>query len=1092
MGSRPYIYIKLSAFIRLYYIYSLIRGAVYLFAASVFAFLIFSFSEAVFYFSPNIKQALVYTFSAVFSVLILWFIAKPLLLLAGLLKPMDFTKASTIISSHFTDIKDQLINLLELAEQGAVADDNSMLIAAIEQKTSKLNPIPFALAIDKQSIVRASYFLLFVILFFIGSYLSIPDIKESTKRILLYEQEFERPSPFNYIVLSELIARQGDNFTLSIKIEGSLKPESVQIVAQSGTFFMVSQPSGTFEHEFRTLASSQSFYFTVGKYRSRNFNLKVLPSPQLSNFTISVLPPKYTGAKAFEIKNYASESIPEGSSVTWQLSAPQADSVFIFINRDTASLVKNKASDFMYQTILKESVTYNIKLKNQHFSDSSVSGFGINIIKDAYPRITVEEKKLPSSPLVSYFRGTIADDYGFTSLRFSYAYGDSVFYRNLTLQPGLKAQEFFFDFDFSAFSQAASLQYNFIVYDNDAVNGPKYSKSQSMFFSVPSEDALARIEDATNKQVEDKIDESIKLAKEIQEDISELKTRVLNDNLNEWQRNQVLQSIEDKHNQLKDLLQQANEINEQKNSLFDSLSEKEELKQKQQELQDLLSKVMDDELQSLLDELSKLKENFDRNKMFQMTEQLEMSYQDLEKRLDKDIELLKRYDIERRVDNTIDALRHLADKLEEMSAASSPESNEELESMAEQLKEMQDSYKEMQESNSQLSRPMDMQDFSDDFSNISNDISKAKDQLEQGKPKESSGSMQKGSEKSEQLADKMQAMMDSNKQSEAMEDINNLRQILDNLVSFSFDQEHIMDKYSKIRSSDPIFSEYTNRQNRLRENFNVIKDSLYSLAKRQPMISNTVSAEVLAIQSNLKYAQAKLEDTQVRGASVNQRYVMTAANNLALMLSQILKNMQEAMASDMEGQQNCQNPGAQGKPGLSGVKSQQQGLKQQLQNMIDQMKQQGEGGQQPGKSMSKELSKLLYEQEMYKQQLDELMQGGDLSPESMRQLNDIKRLMEQNERDIVNKNISRTTISRQDQIMSRLLEAEKAEREREYDNQRKSSTAEQNIKRQPADIIWDEAKQYQYGDVINRSYIDLDNTHQKIYEDFLIKLSSDN
>ena len=54
-------------------------------------------------------------------------------------------------------------------------------------------------------------------------------------------------------------------------------------------------------------------------------------------------------------------------------------------------------------------------------------------------------------------------------------------------------------------------------------------------------------------------------------------------------------------------------------------------------------------------------------------------------------------------------------------------------------------------------------------------------------------------------------------------------------------------------------------------------------------------------------------------------------------------------------------------------------------------------------------------------------------------LNKLAEEMEKNEKDIVNKNITPETLRRQQDIMVRLLEAEKAERERELDQKRQST-----------------------------------------------------
>ena len=53
--------------------------------------------------------------------------------------------------------------------------------------------------------------------------------------------------------------------------------------------------------------------------------------------------------------------------------------------------------------------------------------------------------------------------------------------------------------------------------------------------------------------------------------------------------------------------------------------------------------------------------------------------------------------------------------------------------------------------------------------------------------------------------------------------------------------------------------------------------------------------------------------------------------------------------------------------------------------------------------------------------------------------------MEKTEADLYNKNITQETINRQKEIMTRLLEAEKSAREREFDDKRESKSAEENF-----------------------------------------------
>ena len=64
-------------------------------------------------------------------------------------------------------------------------------------------------------------------------------------------------------------------------------------------------------------------------------------------------------------------------------------------------------------------------------------------------------------------------------------------------------------------------------------------------------------------------------------------------------------------------------------------------------------------------------------------------------------------------------------------------------------------------------------------------------------------------------------------------------------------------------------------------------------------------------------------------------------------------------------------------------------------------------------------------------------------------LQQIQKQMEDVENDIVNKRITEETLKRQQDILTKLLESERAERERDQDEQRKSEEAKNYQKRNP-------------------------------------------
>src|SRR3989337_710230 len=93
-----------------------------------------------------------------------------------------------------------------------------------------------------------------------------------------------------------------------------------------------------------------------------------------------------------------------------------------------------------------------------------------------------------------------------------------------------------------------------------------------------------------------------------------------------------------------------------------------------------------------------------------------------------------------------------------------------------------------------------------------------------------------------------------------------------------------------------------------------------------------------------------IKERRLNIATSNQQLAMTSMNNLALLLNDVLKQLQDQMASMAKS--GKKQKGNKKTPGLSE-------LQQQLNNKIQQLQQSGKSG----KELSEELAKLAAEQE---------------------------------------------------------------------------------------------------------------------------------
>ncbi len=86
------------------------------------------------------------------------------------------------------------------------------------------------------------------------------------------------------------------------------------------------------------------------------------------------------------------------------------------------------------------------------------------------------------------------------------------------------------------------------------------------------------------------------------------------------------------------------------------------------------------------------------------------------------------------------------------------------------------------------------------------------------------------------------------------EDVDMLRQVLDNVLLFSFDQEKLMKQFEKVDENHNKFASYLKKQNSLREHFEHIDDSLFALSLRQPKLSEEVNKEISDVFYNMDKA----------------------------------------------------------------------------------------------------------------------------------------------------------------------------------------------------------------------------------------------
>lgn len=1057
---------KLDAFTRRYYVNEMIRGGIY-FLGIVLSALIFSAVLEYFgRFSGTVRAVLFFALLAIFVFLLVRNILIPALKLFKLGKIISHEEASEIIGKHFPEVKDKLLNTLQLKR---LADnpgiDNSLLIASIDQKTNDLKPVPFQSAVDfGENKKYLKYILPPVGLAILLLIISPAILTEGTQRIVTYNRDYVPEAPFDFVILNEqLEAPSNQDFVLEAEIQGEYVPQSVKIDLGGKVFRMKSDGNGKFSYTFRNIRNEVPFKLYADGFYSTDYMLEVLPSPLIKRFTINVDYPDYLNRENESFSNQGNLTIPEGSLISWSFNTENTNKLFFGLPDSSVVFEKDNGKGFYFSDRVFAPLEYRVSAANDFIGFSDTVSYYLDVVKDAFPKISVDETADSLDNRRIYFGGSVSDDHGIRSLVFHYTLVTPDGERSSqseTLSIGnSKTQEFFHYKDFGSIVKTAgsAVEYYFEVWDNDGVNGPKSSRTARKSYRAPTEEELDAQRKETSESIKEQLEKNMDEAAELQKELDELNKQLLNDKELDWQDKKRIEDILEKQ---KNLEKNINSMREQKQEMQKQqenyIETNEKILEKQRQLEKMFEDLMSEEMKEMYRKMEELMKELDQEQIMEQLENMEMSAEELEKELDRNLEIFKQLEVEQEFERSMDKLKELADKQEKLSEETKDKSKtkeeleEEQEELNEEFEKLQEELDELKEKNEELEQPFELPETDEAEESIKEKMEKSSQEINQGKNKKASESQQGASEEMQEMAEQMESSMQSAQAKSNMENMEDLRMLLENIIQLSFDQEEVMETLKYMERDDPAYVEMGRRQRKIKDDSQMVEDSLFALSKRVPQIESVVNEEISKINRNIAIALEDIGERRTAGATTRQQYAMTSYNNLALLLDEALKQMQMAMANQMPGKGNCENPGGQGSnpsPGQMGKMQEEMGKK--LEQMMKQMeKGQQKGGQKPGfkpgmgnQGMSKEIAKMAAEQAAIRREIEKMAQ--ELNKEGKGEgagLKDIAQEMEELEKDLVNQEITRESIKRQQDIMIRLLESEKALREREYDDKRESKT----------------------------------------------------
>jgi hypothetical protein len=1048
---------KINVFIRKYYFNNFLRGLIFLGAGIFSAYVIFTVSEYFGNFNIVFRSILFYLFIVLNGALIAWLILPPMLAWLRVGKSLTHDEAAEIIGKYFNDVNDKLLNTLQLKKLADLDENHSALInASIDQKIEALKPVSFPSAINiRENSKYLKWILLPAGLIIVIAFAAPSVLTESTKRLIHHNEYFVPAAPFHFIIQNKsLSVVQGDDLKLDLKLEGNNLPADVYVEMANNTFKLDKDNITRFHYLFTNLQQNTSFRLVGNGFPSAVYEVKVNLRPALLHFDAALSYPSYLHKRNETIANAGDLTIPEGTTVTWSFHTQNATALLFNMNGVSAGVNTIAPDIFSHRERITKNSIYKLIPVNRQVNHTDSASYRVTVIADEPPTISAEQKQDSISVKAFYFNGKIQDDHGFTSLTFHYTVGDKnnakAFSKPVIADLGQTQADFFYFWNLKelGIKPGDKVSYFFEVADNDAVNGPKKARTPERTLNIPDTKELNDQLDAGTQLVKQKMLSAVKIAGQIEHDSQKLNQLLLDKNALSFDEKKQIEDLLQKKKDLDDLVKEIQ--GENKKNLYnrqESQSQDKSITEKQQQMQQLLDNVLDAKTQQMLQKLQEMLQNEQKDGARNELSKMQNDNKSLKKELDRMLELYKKLEFEQKLNQNVNQLNELSKKQQQLSdETKKPDANKsELQNSQQKLnRDFQDikkSLDDLQKSNEQAEHKQDFENPKAQEQSIGEQMEKSADELKKNNHAKASQSQQQAAKEMKQMADKMQQKEEEGQASEANIDAQQLRQLLKSLINSSFDQERVMQALKGTNPTDPNYISLAQSQKGIKDNLKTAEDSLYALSRRIPQIQSTVNQEVSSINSHIDEALENLGDRRTAEANRNQQYAMTSMNNLALMLSEALNQLQNAMNKGRTGK------GKGKQQSVGQLAKMQEQLNQNMEKARQQMQQQGnQGKSQSGNNgnngnISEQLAKLARQQQLIREGLEQINREENKDGKGgLGNLDKISKEMEQTEHDLVNRRISTEAMKRQQQIKSRLLEAEKAEQEREQDQQRESHT----------------------------------------------------
>lgn len=796
--------------------------------------------------------------------------------------------------------------------------------------------------------------------------------------------------------------------------------------------------------------------------------------------------------KAIMIFNSENSQVDSNGIVNQTIS--KSDTIPLTISKDKAKL----------NFTIRKSGYYYFKLYDKNgIENINPIKYSIIATTDNSPNISLisptENVQLSENALLQ-IDTEIFDDFGFTSLKLNYKLVKSNFnsldkeYKkiDISIKKNIKNQIASYIWDLNSLRILPEDEFEFYleVFDNDIVNGPKSAKTRILSIRLPSLEEVIASSEKAQEEIEKDLSEVLKEAQELKKKMEDLKQDLRKDFKKKEMNFEQKKKAEDIADKQKDISEDVKNLQEKINQTAKEMHENKVLSpetlEKFMKLQELLKQVDMPELRKMQENMQKELKNMTPQEMQKALEDMKFDEEQFQKSIERSMKILERMKAEQKTD----AIKKMGEKLEkdldkltkdtEKSDSDNQKENEKLAKEQDNLnKDLDKLNNQMKELEDMLSKqedmPMDKLDEANKELNKEETAQKmehSEQSLKQGKKKEAQKNQESAKENLKKFNKKMSELKQEMENKVSRETLNTMKKAVQDMLQISKEQEKLKNQTNASNYNSPELPDINNKQNKLSESLQSVAKSLTEMSEKSFAITPEMGKDIGKAMQQMEQAKSDLAERNSPQAGKAQQESMAKLNSTIGQMQGAIGQMQGQGKGEGEGKgsqgSGGTSPGMSSSPGgmgfsqsLQQAAGQQQMINNSLQQMMQQGHQKGQQGKQGengsgGKSeMQKqaEYGRLKNEQGNAKKSIEDLAEEQKKFQKQGNKKNidleEIAREMKEVMSDMESGNITQETIERQEKILSKLLDANRSENERDYEKKREAKSGNQYSQNSP-------------------------------------------